>query len=305
MLKAESCGDQRVRNLLYGQSVWVPAYCVLDEGIISCYKDRAHTHCVEAFDLAETRVEVSDRTRHILAFNCETDHGHVVIDMMARDADEATAWVRAAQAGRRWAEWNKRNRLGLAPLNPAAMKLVGARKLAKKHEICLKCACFLAWLDSVCAVAARLPTLNASPPDFAAATPRRPGEPPVVRDRVKEAFLPGQQRRIRNVNGRVTVFRPRPPDEIVRQRRDEEAEAAAAAAAAAAAGGGRAGPARRSAEEPRVMPEEARRRAAAQDSLRRRASDGHARTFAELQDDLVDMVRVRPSPYVRVHMVSF
>ena len=281
MLKAESCGDQRVRNLLYGQSVWVPAYCVLDDGIISCYKDRAHTHCVEAFDLAETRVEVSDRARHIIEFNCETEHGHVIIDMMARDVDEAANWVRTAQAGRRWAEYNRRTRLGLTPLNPAAMKLVGARKLAKKHELACKSVCFYAWLDTACAVVPKLPTLHSiAAGEALVPTPppqRHLAEPPAVRERVKEAFLPGQQRRIRNVNGRVTAYRPRAPEEIERERSGEAAAAAAAEVRS-----------RRSMDG--ASDEGGMRRAAVQASLRRRASDGHARTFAQLQEDLVDMV---------------
>ena len=76
---------------------------------------------------------------------------NVVVEMLAKDAEEATSWVRACQLARKWAERNARTRLGLAPLNPAAMKLVGARKLAKKHELCLKAACLFAWIDAACA----------------------------------------------------------------------------------------------------------------------------------------------------------
>ena len=286
MLKAESSGDQRVRNLLFGQNVWVPAYCVLDEGVLTCYKDRAHAHCVEAFDMAETRVVASpDRSRPILAFTCETDHGPVVVDMLAKDADEAASWVRACLLARKWAERNKRTRLGLAPLNPAAMKLVGARKLAKKHELGLKASCLFAWIDAACATvtAPHLPAIpGGSPPLHPSEPPSAPPPPErrseaAVRERVQEAFIPGQQRRVRNVNGRVTAFRPRPPNEIERERR-AEAEARS----------------RRSVEEGRAL-QEGRRHATAQEALRRRASDGHTRTYADLQADLVDMVPPGPS----------
>lgn len=103
MLKVETHGEQRVRQLLYRQvfvsfplmwllypnledpcessfwimvpirpvsafsslllfnkevmcqAIWLPAYCVLKDGVVTCSKDKRHTKVVDAFDMSETR----------------------------------------------------------------------------------------------------------------------------------------------------------------------------------------------------------------------------------------------------------
>ena len=37
------------------QAIWLPAYCVLKDGVVTCSKDKRHTQVVDAFDMSETR----------------------------------------------------------------------------------------------------------------------------------------------------------------------------------------------------------------------------------------------------------
>jgi hypothetical protein len=55
MLKVECFGEQRVKQLLYDQATWLPAYCVLKDGVVTCSKDKRHTQVVDSFDMSETR----------------------------------------------------------------------------------------------------------------------------------------------------------------------------------------------------------------------------------------------------------
>ena len=37
------------------QAIWLPAYCVLKDGVVTCSKDKRHTKVVDAFDMSEPR----------------------------------------------------------------------------------------------------------------------------------------------------------------------------------------------------------------------------------------------------------
>eukprot|EP00802_Teleaulax_amphioxeia_P005718 Tamp_05722.p1 GENE.Tamp_05722~~Tamp_05722.p1 ORF type:complete len:603 (+),score=42.05 Tamp_05722:270-1811(+) len=132
MLKVETHGEQRVRQLLYRQAIWLPAYCVLKDGVVTCSKDKRHTMVVDAFDMSETRVLMSDHSPKIIHFFVSTGSGEALVEFQAKTEEEARTWVKLCGIARKWAENNKRVRMGLMPLSDAASRIVGVRKIIKR-----------------------------------------------------------------------------------------------------------------------------------------------------------------------------
>ena len=56
----------------------------------------------------------------------------VVESTQAKTEEEARTWVKLCCVARKWAENNKRVRMGLMPLSDAASRIVGVRKIIKR-----------------------------------------------------------------------------------------------------------------------------------------------------------------------------
>lgn len=203
MLKVETFGEQRVHNLLYKQSVWVPAYSELKEGMLKCSKDRKHTIVVDAFSMLETVVEICPANKCHLELRCHTDHGDAIVELRAKTEQEALEWVHKCNLARRWAEADQRCRMGLAPLCPSAMRLVGLRKLQKRHVAKLLQECMDFWSDAVCDHQEQ----DARSKKHERAKPREPRQrrEEETHERSVTALMPGHVRKIKVTNGKVSV----------------------------------------------------------------------------------------------------
>ena len=225
MLKVETFGEQRVRNLLYKQSVWVPAYSLLKDGLLQCSKDRKHTKVVDAFNMLETTVDISPDEPSHLELRCHTDHGDSIVELRAKNAQDALEWVRMCNLSRRWAQMDQRTKLGLAPLSGQALRLVGLRKLQKRRLAQLLQACMDLWSDEVCDRQEREAAARPPPPE-----PKpQPKPKPQVHERTVTAVVPGQVRKLKVVDGKVSVGGAVSEQEQAARDRAMERRAAAAA----------------------------------------------------------------------------
>jgi len=119
--------------VLYWQAIWLPAYCVLKDGVVICCKDKRHTQVVDQFDMCETRVLKSETNVKNVNFYVSTgDGGEALVEFQAKTEEERSIWVKLCGIARKWAENNKRVKMGLMPLSDAANRIVGVRKIIKK-----------------------------------------------------------------------------------------------------------------------------------------------------------------------------
>jgi len=245
MLKVETHGEQRVRQLLYRQAMWLPAYCVLKDGVLSCSKDKRHTIVVDAFDMSETRVLVSDSNAKVIEFFVSTASNEALVEFLAKTEAEAATWVKLCGIARKWAENHKRVKMGLMPLSDAANRIVGARKIIKRWLKRLSMEAFDRWVLLLDSKAAKtlLPhlfkrTQSASAagekgrrdlpsPSLPVKTSKRGGtersRTPDNKSRASASFIPGQARQVRVVNGRMTVDKAMPRAQLDKKLADAKA----------------------------------------------------------------------------------
>ena len=120
---------------------------------------------------------------------------------------------------------DQRNKLGLAPLSGQALRLVGLRKLQKRRLARLLQTCVDLWSDEVCDRQEREAAERPPPPE----TKPKPKPKPQVHERTVTAVVPGQVRKLKVVDGKVSVGGAVSEKEQVARDREVERRAAAAA----------------------------------------------------------------------------